>query len=190
MDGVLTRLGRRFYARPAPKVARDLIGMTLLHHGVGGVIVETEAYMGHDPASHSHRGETTRNRVMFGPPGRLYVYFTYGAHWCANVVTGPEGSGEAVLLRAIEPLHGIEVMRKRRGTKDRDLARGPGRLTEALAIDKRHDGASLLRGPIGIYAPKRGHRIQAGPRIGITKGAETAWRFCALGSPWLSRSAG
>lgn len=190
MDGVLKHLGRRFYARPAPVVARDLIGMTLLHVGVGGPIVEAEAYMQDDPASHSFRGETPRNATMFGPPGFLYVYFTYGAHWCANVVTGSRGSGEAVLLRAIEPLHGIEKMRRRRRVeKDRDLARGPGRLTQALAIDGRHDGVDLVDGAIGVYRPRRETRISAGPRIGITKGIETAWRFCAMGSKFLSRPA-
>lgn len=200
MDRVLTpeggRLDREFYARPAPVVAKALIGMVLAHDAgdgaAGGVIVEAEAYREGDPASHSFRGRTPRNAPMFGEAGHAYVYFSYGVHWCFNVVTGEEGEGEAVLVRAIEPLFGIEHMQRRRESeKAIDLARGPGRLTESLAIGREHDGADLVQGPLGIWRPqervrRRYRRIAAGPRIGITKGVATAWRFSVLGSRFVS----
>ena len=201
-DVPLGRLPRAFYARPAPVVAKALVGMLLLHEAddgtAGGIIVEAEAYRQGDPASHSFRGKTARNAAMFGEPGHAYVYFSYGAHWCFNVVTGKDGVGEAVLVRALAPLIGVDHMeRRRRGSRRngsiaaRDLARGPGRLTQALAITRSHDGADLARGPLGIWRPaesvrRRYRRIAAGPRVGITKGVETAWRFVTLGSPFVS----
>ncbi len=196
MAGLLTRA---FFERRAPVVAKALLGTMLMHKGVGGIVVETEAYDEADPASHSHRGRTPRNAPMFGPAGHAYVYFTYGAHWCFNVVTGREGSGEAVLIRALEPVLGVEEMARRRNAKPpltervvRDLARGPGRLTQALAIGRALDGSDLVAGPIGFHVPEGGiarrhRRISAGPRIGITRGEDTAWRFCVRGSPFLSR---
>lgn len=200
MDRVLTprggRLDRDFYARPAPVVAKALIGMVLAHDAAdgasGGLIVEVEAYRESDPASHSFRGRTPRNAPMFGPAGHAYVYFSYGVHWCFNVVSGDEGVGEGVLIRAIEPAFGVEHMQRRRETKELvDLARGPGRLTEALAIRREHGGSDLVEGPLGIWRPperirRRYRRIATGPRIGITKGAATAWRFSTLGSPFVS----
>src|SRR6478752_6935252 len=130
-----------FYARNPVAVAQDLVGATLLVDGVGGPIVETEAYAHDDPASHSFRGRTPRNAAMFGPPGRAYVYLVYGMHWCFNVVSAPEGAGQAVLVRALEPLEGLELMRRRRSrTDERELCRGPGRLTQALGITRAHDG--------------------------------------------------
>ena len=157
-----------------------------------GVIVETEAYRRTDPASHSFRGKTARNAVMFGRPGHAYVYFTYGMHWCFNVVTGKVDDGEAVLVRAVEPTAGVEHMARRRGlAKLRDLSRGPGRLAQAYAIGREHDGADLVRGPLGIWRPpekvrRRYRRIAAGPRIGITRGVAAAWRFATLDSPFVS----
>lgn len=193
------RLPASFYRRSAATVAKGLIGMRLLHDGVGGIVVEAEAYDEEDPASHSHRGRTPRNAPMFGPAGHAYVYFSYGAHWCFNVVTGRDGSGQAVLIRALEPTHGLEEMRRRRREERplekarRDLARGPGRLTQALKIDKTLDGTSLLEGPLGIWRPppsviRRYRPIAATRRVGISKGVETKWRFCAAPSLFLSRS--
>lgn len=177
--------------------------MILVHDApdgsAAGIVVETEAYDQDDPASHTFRGMTRRNAVMFGPPGFAYVYFSYGNHWCLNVVTGREGHGEAVLIRALEPIAGIDHMirRRARGRKTRgappvplrDLARGPGRLTQALAIDVRKNGVDLIHGPLGLYAParRRRHRITVGPRIGITRAADTPWRFHVAGSPFASR---
>lgn len=170
--------------------------MRLVHQAqdgaVAGVIVEAEAYRRTDPASHSYRGKTARNAVMFGRAGHAYVYFTYGMHWCFNVVTGEVDEGEAVLVRAVEPTAGVEHMARRRGLeKLRDLARGPGRLAQAFAIGREHDGADLVRGPLGIWRPRekvrrRYRRIAAGPRIGITKGVAAAWRFSTLDSPFVS----
>lgn len=202
MAGLLAagpRLDRAFFARRAPVVAKALLGTLLVHGDTAGVVVETEAYDEADPASHSHRGRTPRNTPMFGPAGHAYVYFSYGAHWCFNVVTGREGSGEAVLIRALEPVIGIEEMALRRKATlpltdrlMRDLARGPGRLTQALAIGRELDGSDLVDGPIAFHLPEGGaarrhRRIQAGPRVGITKGAETAWRFSVVDSPFVSR---
>lgn len=191
-----TRLDREFYARPSPVVARALIGMLLVHRAAdgtaGGIIVETEAYRQDDPASHSFRGKTARNAPMFGPPGHAYVYFTYGMHWCFNVVTGEEGYGEGILIRAIEPTRGLAHMKRRRRTGViRDLARGPGRLAQALAIGPQQFGRDLVRGPLALYRPpdrvrRRYRRIEAGPRIGITKGVATAWRFSTMDSPFVS----
>jgi DNA-3-methyladenine glycosylase len=176
---------RSFFDRPVLDVARDLIGATLLVDGVGGPLVEVEAYDETDPASHSFRGPTARNAAMFGPPGIAYVYKIYGIHWCLNFVCRP---GSAVLIRAIEPTHGLDRMRQRRGgVADRQLCSGPGKLCEALAIDRRHDHLPLDQPPFTLLAADRDHPILTGPRIGITKGADTPWRFGVQNSPFLSR---
>lgn len=193
------RLDRAFFARPCLEVARDLPGKLLLHRlpdgtVVGGRLVEVEAYLGDgsDPAAHSHPGPTARNRTMFGPPGRLYAYRSYGIHVCVNVVCEPAGRGAAVLLRALEPLAGLDAMRALRGLpRDagaRALARGPGRLAQALGLELAHDGASLLRGALGLYRAASGAtvRVAAGPRVGITKAAALPYRFWDDGSPWVS----
>jgi DNA-3-methyladenine glycosylase len=174
-------------SRPSWEAAPLLIGWSLLVDGAGGVVVETEAYDEGDPASHSFRGRTARNAVMFGPPGHLYVYRSYGIHWCANVVCGAEGHGAAVLLRALEPTAGLELMRERRGGReDRLLCAGPGRLTQALGITVAHDGAALDRAPFALRPPGVPHAVEATTRIGITRGVERPWRFVAAGSPWVS----
>ena len=176
-----------WFARPIETVARDLVGCTLLLAGVGGRIVETEAYGRHDPASHSCRGPTPRNAAMFGPLGRLYVYRSYGLHWCANIVAGTE-PGEAVLLRALEPGEGVAAMEERRGSVGpRALCGGPGRLTAALGIDGGHNGASLMAPPFLLALPAMPAVVVAGPRIGISKAVEVAWRFAEGGSRFLSR---
>ena len=176
-----------FFGDPAAVVARNLIGATLLVDGVGGVIVETEAYDRDDPASHSFGGETARNASMFGPPGHAYVYRSYGIHWCLNVVCG-EQAGSAVLIRALAPEVGIEAMRERRRLTDvRLLCAGPGRLCEALAITRAHDGLRLDREPFSLAAPRAEPDVVVGPRIGIARGVETPWRFGLAGSPFLSR---
>lgn len=176
-------LDRRWFGRDAPVVASDLLNKVLVvTNGAArcsGRIIETEAYMPDDEASHTFNGPTRRNAVMFGPPGHLYVYLSYGLHRCANVVTGPVGSGQAVLLRAVEPVEGLEAMRARRGRPDRELANGPGKLCQALGIDLAHDGIDLLDSMVSIVdddvAPPRVPMI--GPRVGITKAVTTPWRF-------------
>ena len=174
--------------RSVHEAAPALIGWTLLFDGVGGVIVETEAYAQDDPASHAFPGPTSRNGTMFGPPGRLYVYRSYGIHWCANIVCGPEGFGSGVLLRALRPTHGIEEMRRRRGVDDeRLLCSGPGRLTQALGITREHDGLPLAGPPLGMLAPDEPARVATGTRIGITKAGDMPWRYVLSGSPFLSR---
>jgi DNA-3-methyladenine glycosylase len=198
----LRRLTKSFYSRDALAVARDLIGCLFLYdHPKGRIavrLVETEAYRGPiDPGSHGHRGVTPRTEVMYGPPGRLYVYFTYGMHWCANIVCAREGECEAVLLRAGEPIAGIELMRKlRKGiTNDRFLAAGPARLCQSMGIDKRHNGATLLRGgrfwcaEDAITDDYRELEIAQTPRIGLAEGRghETPWRFVVPGHPHASR---
>jgi DNA-3-methyladenine glycosylase len=183
-----TEVGDAFFAREVHAVARDLVGCTLLLDGVGGVIVETEAYAPDDPASHSYRGRTRRNAAMFGPPGHLYVYRSYGIHWCANVVTGPEGIGAAVLLRALEPLVGLGEMTRRRGTADPLLlCSGPGRLTQALGVTGEHDGRSLLRPPFSIESPGERAAVVSAPRIGISSATDLPWRYCLGGSSFVSR---
>jgi DNA-3-methyladenine glycosylase len=174
----------------ASEAAAALLGWTVLRDGVGGRIVEVEAYDEHDPASHSFRGPTPRSAVMFGGPGRLYVYRSYGLHWCANVVCGPVGTGAAVLLRALEPTHGIEEMRRRRGgVTDRLLCAGPGRLTQALAIDGADSGADLREAPFVLLPPGAGSAGHVTtPRIGITRAVERPWRFVETGTRWASRS--
>jgi DNA-3-methyladenine glycosylase len=182
------RLDRRFFARSVHKVAPELIGATLLVDGVGGRIVEVEAYHHTDPAAHSFRGPTERNAVMFGPPGHAYVYRSYGIHWCLNFVCEPEGSASAVLIRALEPLLGLAKMRRRRGLADeRLLCAGPGRLAEALGITRAHNGLPLDRPPFKLIARAETPEIAAGVRIGISKAAELPWRYGLAGSPFLSR---
>ncbi|MBB3949283.1 DNA-3-methyladenine glycosylase [Aureimonas jatrophae] len=169
-------------------LARNLVGATFTVDGVGGRIVETEAYRRDDPASHSFRGETPRNRTMFGPVGCAYVYRSYGIHWCFNVVCHEGEPGSAVLLRALEPTEGLERMAARRGTANpRLLCAGPGRLCQALGIDSSLDGRPLDRPPFRLEPANAAVRLLEGPRIGITKGVEAVWRFGEAGSPFLSR---
>jgi DNA-3-methyladenine glycosylase len=182
-------LRRSFFARSVHEVAPDLIGVRLLVDGVGGRIVEVEAYDQEDPASHGFRGPTPRNASMFGPPGHAYVYRSYGIHWCVNLVCGEEGRPEAVLLRALEPAHGVEAMRARRGLDDpRLLCAGPGRLCQALGIGREHDGLPLDAPPFELRAREQEPRILRGPRIGITLAREAPWRYGIAGSPYLSRA--
>lgn len=178
-------LPRSFFDRPVLDVARDLIGVTLLVDGVGGPLVEVEAYDQTDPASHSFRGPTPRNRAMFGPPGHAYVYKIYGIHWCLNFVCRP---GSAVLIRAIEPTMGLGTMHDRRGgLPARQLCSGPGKLCQALGIDIGHNGLPLDGPPFALLSADAERDVAMGPRIGITKGVETPWRFVQRGSPYLSR---
>ena len=181
-------LPRSFFARSVHDVAPDLIGVTLLVDGVGGLIVEVEAYDQEDPASHAFRGRTPRNAVMFGPPGYAYVYRSYGIHWCINFVCDVPGRAEAVLIRALEPTAGVDTMRARRGVEDpRKLCSGPGKLCQALGIDRRHDGLPLDEPPFALLPRERTPEVATGPRIGITKAVEHAWRYGLAGSPFLSR---
>jgi DNA-3-methyladenine glycosylase len=184
-------------AGPVVDAARGLLGWVVTANGVAVRLTEVEAYagVGADPASHAHRGRTPRNSVMFGPPGHAYVYFTYGMHWCLNVVTGPVGEASAVLLRAGEVVGGVDLARARRpGVRlDRDLARGPARLTTVLDIDRTANGTGLLdgSGPISFTRPPRRRPIAAptirsGPRVGVTGGADTPWRFWLDGDPTVS----
>ena len=171
---------------PSPVAARDMIGWTLTYGGVGGRIVETEAYHHEDPASHSFSGPTPRNAVMFGPPGVLYVYRSYGIHWCLNLVCG-DGPGSAVLLRAIEPTVGLSMMSERRGTNDpRLLCSGPGRLGQALAVTREQNGLRLDAPPFELI-PGDTVDVVVGPRIGITKAVDVPWRFGERGSRFLSK---
>jgi len=177
------------FAGDSHDVARMLIGATLLVGGVGGRIVETEAYDREDPASHSFSGPNARNAVMFGPSGHAYVYRSYGIHWCLNFVCREEGHGAGVLIRAIEPLRGIEVMRERRGLQDlRLLCSGPGRVGQALGITRELNGARLDRPPFRVLAAPETQKIVAGPRIGISKAIDVPWRFGLAGSRFLSRA--
>ncbi|GAB3776700.1 DNA-3-methyladenine glycosylase [Ramlibacter monticola] len=176
------------FLRDAPEVARMLIGAVLLVDGVGGRIVETEAYDREDPASHSHSGPTPRNQAMFGPPGRAYVYRSYGIHWCLNFVCREEGHGAGVLIRAIEPLEGVAEMCERRGVHEpRLLCSGPGRVGQALGIVHAMNGHRLDQRPFAVHAAEREHAVVVGPRIGISKAAEVPWRFGMAGSRFLSR---
>jgi DNA-3-methyladenine glycosylase len=182
-------LKRDFFARNVHQVAPDLIGATLLVDGVGGRIVELEAYDQQDPASHGHRGRTARNAAMFGPPGHAYVYRSYGIHWCLNLVCGGEGVAEAVLIRALEPTRGLELQQRRRGVEDvRQLCSGPGKLCQALGITHEHDGLALDVPPFRLEARADFPEIVTGPRIGITRATELRWRYGEAGSPFLSRA--
>jgi len=184
----LTPLGRGFFARSVHEVAPELVGCTLLVDGVGGRLVEVEAYDADDPASHGFRGETARNRAMFGPPGHAYVYRSYGVHWCLNLVCGREGVPEAVLVRALEPTHGLERMRERRRLEDeRLLCAGPGRLCQALGVTVAHDGLALDASPFGLLAAGDEVAVARGPRVGITQAADLPWRYGLAGSRFLSR---
>jgi len=183
------QLRRPFFARSVHEVAPDLIGVTLLVSGVGGVIVEVEAYDHEDPAAHGYRGMTARNASMFGPPGHAYVYRSYGIHWCLNFVCEEEGAASAVLIRALEPTHGLDAMRARRGLEDaRLLCAGPGRLCQALAVTRAHDGVALDEPPFELVAREREPELLVGPRIGVSKAAERPWRYGLAGSRFLSRS--
>jgi DNA-3-methyladenine glycosylase len=177
-----------FFDRDVCEVAHALVGFTLLVDGVGGVIVETEAYAPDDPASHAFGGPTRRNATMFGPPGHLYVYRSYGIHWCANVVCGGEGVGAAVLLRALQPTQGLEEMRARRGLVDPALlAAGPGRLTQALELSDTNDGDDLTQPPYELVAPREPVFVVASTRVGISRAVERPWRYSLAGSTFVSR---
>jgi DNA-3-methyladenine glycosylase len=185
---------RSFYERPVLDVARDLIGCVVSHGGCSGVIVETEAYHDSEPACHAFVGVTPRTRTLFGPPGFAYVYRSYGIHALLNAVCEPEGVGAAVLIRALQPREGIDVMRARRGVEAvQALCSGPGKLTQALGIDLEHNGTDLLRRPVVISETAgawRDAEVSVGRRIGITKAPDLPWRFCATGSRFLSRRVG
>jgi DNA-3-methyladenine glycosylase len=181
-------LRRNFFARSVHAVAPDLIGATLLFKGVGGVIVELEAYHHTDPAAHSFGGQTARNSVMFGPPGYAYVYRSYGVHWCLNFVCEPQGSASAVLIRALAPTQGLPAMRRRRGVADeRLLCAGPGRLCQALAITGAQYGLALDAPPFEILARTDDVDVAIGPRIGITKAVDHPWRYGLKGSRFVSK---
>jgi len=187
-----TPLSRSFFLRPAPQVARELLGKIVALDSVSGKIVETEAYLGEaDGAAHSANGITPRTRVIFGPPGHAYVYFIYGMYDCLNIVCEPEGIAGCVLIRALEPLRGIDRMRARRPTakREEDLANGPGKLTRALGIKISHNGADVTKGPITIHAPEHiePFEIAISPRIGITKSADLPLRFFIKGNRCVSR---
>ena len=182
-----------FYERPVVEVARDLIGCVVSHNGTAGVIVETEAYHDSEPACHAFVGLTSRTETLFGRPGVAYVYRSYGIHALLNAVSEPEGVGAAVLVRALEPLDGVERMRERRGV-DRleNLCSGPGKLTQAMAIELEHNGVDLARGPVvfsGRFGAWRDVQISIDRRVGITKAAELPWRFSATGNRFVSRRA-
>jgi DNA-3-methyladenine glycosylase len=180
-------LRKSFFARSVHDVAPELVGATLLVDGIGGRIVEVEAYDHEDPAAHGFRGRTPRNASMFGPPGHAYVYRSYGVHWCVNFVCEKEGTASAVLVRALEPTHGLDLMAARRGTAEsRLLCSGPGRLCQALGLTGDHDGLALDRPPFELYAGEV-VEVAVGPRIGLTKAAERPWRYAEAGSRFLSR---
>src|SRR3954470_14019005 len=183
------RLRRDFFARSVHEVGPELVGATLLVDGVGGTIVEVEVSDHEDPASHGFRGRTERNAAMFGPPGHAYVYRSYGIHWCLNLVCEEEGVANAVLLRALEPTHGLDAMRARRGLDEpRLLCSGPGRLCQALGVTKEHDGARLDRAPFRLLAREGEVGVLSGPRVGITKAAELPWRYGLAESRFVSRA--
>ena len=184
-------LDESFFARSVHEAARELIGCTLLYDGVGGVIVETEAYEAVDPACHAYVGRTRRNEVLFGPPARAYVYLSYGIHSLLNAVAEEDGSAAAVLIRALEPTVGIERMRANRSrVGDLELCSGPGKLTEALGVGLELNGESLLEPPFELIAPEgiwRKTEVVSSPRIGITKAVELPWRYSVAGNPNVSR---
>ena len=179
---------REFFARPVHEVAPELIGATLLVDGVGGRIVEVEAYDQDDPASHGFRGLTARTASMFGPPGHAYVYRSYGIHWCLNLVCAAAGRAEAALVRALEPTSGLEAMQERRGVEaPRALCSGPGKLCQALGISRVLDGLPLDEAPFELHARGAEPPLAVGRRIGITRAVEQPWRYGLAGSPFLSR---
>ena len=181
------RLDRQFFGRSVHEVGPALVGATLLVDGVGGTIVEVEVYEHTEPASHAFRGRTPRNGAMFGPPGCAYVYRSYGVHWCLNLVCEEEGTANAVLVRALEPTHGLDAMSARRGLGDpRLLCSGPGRLCQALGITRDHDGRPLDETPFELHAREHEPQVAAGPRIGITRAADLPWRYLLAGSRFLS----
>jgi DNA-3-methyladenine glycosylase len=182
------QLRRSFFDRSVHEVAPELIGATLLVNGVGGLIVEVEAYHHTEPAAHSYRGKTERNAVMFGPAGYAYVYRSYGIHWCVNFVCEGAGSASAVLIRALQPTAGIAAMRRRRKLKDeRLLCSGPGRLTQALAITHAQNGLALDHAPFALFAPPGRVEVAIGIRIGLTKATDLPWRYGLKGSAFLSK---
>lgn len=182
------RLTRAFFARSVHEVAPELIGATLLVDGVGGMIVEVEAYDQDDPASHGFRGRTARTASMFGPPGHAYVYRSYGIHWCLNLVCAESERAEAALVRALEPTRGLEAMRERRGLEpEHSLCSGPGKLCQALGITRALDGVPLDEPPFELLARENEPALAVGPRIGITRAVEQPWRYGLAGSPFLSR---
>ncbi len=188
--GTAERLGVEFFDRSVHIVARELIGCRLFFAGCGGTIVETESYERDDPACHAYVGLTERTATLFGPPGRAYVYLSYGIHSLLNFVAEPEGEAAAVLIRALEPSAGLEQMRERRGARpDNDLCSGPGKLTEALGIGLAQNDADLTRDPFLLLGPEpnRQAEVLTGPRIGISKAVERPWRYCAAGNPHVSR---
>jgi DNA-3-methyladenine glycosylase len=184
----LRRLRRDFFARSVHEVAPELIGAILLFDGVGGVIVEAEAYDQDDPASHGFGGLTPTRASMFGPPGHAYVYRSYGVHWCLNLVCAPAGRAEAALIRALAPTHGLDLMRERRGLdRERSLCSGPGKLCQALGITRAADGLPLDKPPFRLFAREAEPDIVVGTRIGLTRAVEQPWRYGLAGSPFLSR---
>ena len=194
LDSSATTLAGIDFSAASEDVARQLIGVRFLVGGVGGIIVETEAYDRDDPASHSFGGPSARNAAMFGPPGWAYVYRTYGIHWCLNFVCRENGHGAGVLIRALEPTDGLDLMCKRRGLDaanpdTRLLCAGPGRVGQALAIDPAYNGMPLDQPPFELFAPEPapGQAVMTGPRIGISKGVDQPWRFGLAGSRFLSR---
>jgi len=185
---VAERLTREFFARPVHEVAPELVGATLLVDGVGGRIVEVEAYDQDDPASHSFGGRTARTESMFGPAGHAYVYRSYGVHWCLNLVCGEDGRAEAALVRALEPTSGLREMRERRGLEAASaLCSGPGKLCQALGITRIHDGLPLDKPPFELLARESAPPLAVGLRVGITRAVEQPWRYGLAGSPFLSR---
>src|SRR5437588_5789196 len=188
LAGAGEKLTRAFFARSVHEVASELIGATLLVDGVGGTIVEVEAYDQDDPASHGFRGRTARTASMFGPPGYAYVYRSYGVHWCLNLVCAPAGRAEAALVRALEPVRGLEAMRERRGLEaERALCSGPGKLCQALGITRAQDGLALDEPPFELLARESEPPVAVGARIGITRAVEQPWRYCLAGPPFLTR---
>ena len=184
------RLDAAFFDRSVHLVARELIGCRLLYAGCGGTIVETESYERDDPACHAYAGLTRRTETLFGPPGRAYVYLSYGIHSLLNAVAEPEGEAAAALIRALEPTDGLGEMRARRGTRpDADLCSGPGKLTEALGVGLGDNDADLSADPFLLLAPEPGREgeVVTGPRVGITKAVERPWRFSLAGSGFVSR---
>ena len=182
------RLTREFFARSVHDVAPELIGATLLVDGVGGTIVEVEAYDQDDPASHSYRGRTARTASMFGSAGQAYVYRSYGVHWCLNLVCGEDRRAEAALVRALEPTNGLDAMRERRRVEALGaLCSGPGKLCQALGITRAQDGLPLDEPPFELFARESEPQLAIGPRVGITRAVERPWRYGLAGSPFLSR---